>query len=478
VAGLAFVRVSGIGLLACPRAEGAGRAYTVLAGLFCLLALALLGGSAAFAQDTRTVTEPVIPPACVVLRGQSSGPDDTRPDTARIQSALDHCSPGHAVELKPESGAGAFLTGPLQLRAGVTLLIDAKATLYASRNPRDYDLTPGSCGIVNQTGHGCRPIISGVNVAHAAVMGDGAIDGRGGEKLTGQNVSWWDLAQEAKVKNENQNCPRILVLSHADDFTLYRVTLRNSPNFHVSYSNGNGFTAWGVIIDSPKNSRNTDGIDPGNSTNVTITHCFINAGDDNVAIKAGHGAPTTHMTISHNHFYSGHGMSIGSETDGGASAIRVTDLSIDGADNGIRIKSNSSRGGLVQDVVYDDVCIRNTKNPIYMDSNYSYYGEARDKLPMFTNITLRNVRIAGAGKITLDGFDPAHRLGMRFDNVFLDSPKEVKITGTHAAISLGPGPVNVQPSGDDVTVAGETGMGAPNVCDGKFAPFSVTMEPH
>ena len=71
-----------------------------------------------------------------------------------------------------------------------------------------------------------------------------------------------------------------------------------------------------------------------------------------------------------------------------------------------------------------------------MDSNYSYFGEARDKLPMFTNITLRNVRIAGAGKITLDGFDAAHRLGMLFDNVFLDNPKDVKIVRNPRRISL------------------------------------------
>src|SRR5207249_8476182 len=132
---------------------------------------------------------------------------------------------------------------------------------------------------------------------------------------------------------------------------------------------------------TPKKARNTDGIDPGTSTNVTITHCFIRTGDDNVAIKAGTGNPTTHMTIAHNHFYSGHGMSVGSETNGGASAIRVTDLSIDGADNGIRIKSNSSRGGLVHDIVYEDDCIRDTKNPIFMDSNYSFYGSASYKLP-------------------------------------------------------------------------------------------------
>ncbi len=464
MAGRASVRRRGLGV---PAAGEVGKLAA---------ALALLAGIPALAQDQRNVSEPVIPAACTVLKARAVSAEAAQPDTSRIQDALDHCAAGKSVELKADGGSAAFLTGPIELRAGVTLVIDAPATLYASRNPRDYDLTPGSCGIVNKTGHGCKPIISGVNVAHSGVMGDGTIDGRGGAKLSGQNVSWWDLAQEAKVKNENQNCPRILVLNHADDFTLYRITLRNSPNFHVSYSNGNGFTAWGVIIASPKNSRNTDGIDPGNSTNVTITHCYINAGDDNVAIKAGHGAPTTHMTIAHNHFYAGHGMSIGSETDGGASAIRVTDLSIDGADNGIRIKSNSSRGGLVEDVSYDDVCIRDTKNPIYMDSNYSYYGEARDKLPIFTKILLRNIRILGPGKITLEGFDASHRLGMQFDNVTLGDPAKVKIAATHADLELGPGPVNFRPAGDDVKIAGAPGKGALNACEGKFVAFPVRID--
>jgi len=430
----------------------------------------VLVAACSYAQDTRSVTEPVIPPSCTVLSAQLpaklSAADESKPDTRRIQDALDHCAAGQAVELKASGTVRSFLAGPLQLRANVTLSIDADTVLWASRNPRDYDVSPGSCGVVNQAGHGCRALISGDHVAHAAVMGDGLIDGRGPETLLGQKVSWWDLAQEAKVKNLNQSCPRILVLSHADDFKLYRITLKNSPNFHVSYSGGNGFTAWGVIIDTPKAGRNTDGIDPGNSTNVTITHCFIRAGDDNVAIKAGGSVPTTHMTISHNHFYYGHGMSIGSETDGGASAIRVTDLSIDGADNGIRIKSNSSRGGLVSDVVYDDVCIRNTTNPIYMDSNYSYRGPATDKLPIFTGIVLRNVRITGAGKITLDGFDATHRLGMVFDNLYLDSPKELKIAASHGDFTLGPG--NLMPAGEDVKVINSGGKATPNACAGKF----------
>ena len=157
-------------------------------------------------------------------------------------------------------------------------------------------------------------------------MGDGAIDGRGGATLSGLEVSWWDLAKTAKVMDLSQSVPRLLVVDQSDDFTLYRITLRNSPNFHVSVEQTNGFTAWGVKIQTPKTARNTDGIDPSSSTNVTIAHCDIDTGDDNVAIKTGATGPSAHMTIAHNHFYSGHGMSIGSGTDGGVSHVRVTDL--------------------------------------------------------------------------------------------------------------------------------------------------------
>ena len=306
-------------------------------------------------------------------------------------------------------------------------------------------------------------------------MGDGVIDGRGGEKLLGKDVTWWDLAEQARAGGAQNNF-RLLVLNGCDNFTLYRITLKNSPNFHVTYSSGNGFTVWGVKIQAPKRARNTDGIDPGNSTNVTIAHSFIDTGDDNVAIKAGAGKPTTHMTIAHNHFYSGHGMSIGSETNGGASAIRVSDLSITGSDNGIRIKSNSSRGGVVRDVVYEDVCIQDTKNPILMDTHYSFRGPEQDKLPEFRDIVLRNVRVLGAGKITLDGFDAAHRLRMTFDNVTLDSPEAVQFAGSFADLALGPGPVSFRPQGQGITITSRAGAGPAHKdssisCDGKFVPF-------
>src|SRR5436190_22252970 len=106
-----------------------------------------------FAQDTRKVVEPKIPPSCAVLPARIRSIDgvtlsansETTSDTARIQQALDRCPAGQGVELRKTDSMNAFLSGPLQLRNGVTLVIAKDAILFASRNPRDYDINPGSC---------------------------------------------------------------------------------------------------------------------------------------------------------------------------------------------------------------------------------------------------------------------------------------------------------------------------------------------
>jgi len=432
------------------------------------------------AQDLRVVSEPSIPPSCKTLTAElaASGrslaeADEAKLDTTRIQQALDECAAGRAVRLQANGERNAFLSGPLQLRPGVALIIDEGTTLFGSRNPRDYDVLPGSCGILDDKGRGCKALIGGDHAPDAAVMGNGTIDGRGWAKMLDSKISWWDLAEKARAEGNYQNCPRLIALTHSDNFTLYQITLKNAANFHVLFGNGTGFTAWGVKIDTPKTARNTDGIDPSSSSNVTITRCFIHAGDDNVAIKAGSSGPSTHMTIAHNHFYTGHGMSIGSETQGGVSAIRVVDLSIDGADNGLRIKSNAERGGLVHDVVYDDVCVRDTKVPILVDSHYPFSGKDRDKLPTFTDIVMRNVRVFGGEKITLEGYDSEHRLGITLDNVTLDLLPATKLLVAHAIVTLGAGAPSFLPRGEDVSITGKPGKATPNTCRDKFVPMPV-----
>src|ERR1700761_6912257 len=133
-------------------------------------ALLLTLSSVALAQDTRKLSEPSIPPACAALEakigrmGLSIYPDDeTKLDTVRIQAALDRCTTGHAVILKRASErTDAFLSGPLQLRRGVVLVVDRDTYLFASRNPRDYDTRPGVCGTITQEGpRGYKALING-----------------------------------------------------------------------------------------------------------------------------------------------------------------------------------------------------------------------------------------------------------------------------------------------------------------------------
>jgi polygalacturonase len=459
--------------------------------------LAIASSSVVLAQDTRTVVEPKIPAFCATLEAHLTSvndgkfntlapADESKPETDRIQKAIDSCGKGKGVALQAHGDANAFLSGPLQLREGVTLVVDKGTTLFESLDPKILELSPGSCGVVDSApGRGCKPLISVEHVSGAGVMGDGVIDGRGGEKLMGKDVSAWDLGQQALKDGGGQKVSRLIVANHADNFTLYRITLKNSPNFHVAYNAGDGLTVWGVKIDTSHRiansphplARNTDGVDPGNgSKNITITHCYFREGDDNVAIKGGVGG-VTNMTISHNHFYWGHGMSIGSETNGGVSKIRVTDLTLDGTDSGIRIKSMGTKGGLVHDVVYDDVCIRNSGRPLDVTAAYASNGPVKGNFPpTFRDITLHNVRVSGGGKILFDGYDHEHRAQISLDGVYLTddglSPTPYTYTFDYADVTYGPGGSNLKfPAGTDVTLTGKPTVGMAASCTDKFVPF-------
>jgi polygalacturonase len=143
--------------------------------LFCyvpaVVILFLVGTSGVRAQDARHVSEPHIPPACVVLQARLGAVGGVLPtdaeqnlDTERIQQAMDHCAAGKAVELRASGNEPTFVSGPLTLRSGVTLVIHANTSLAASINPRLYDVTPGSCGVLGERGPGCKPLLSGQDI--------------------------------------------------------------------------------------------------------------------------------------------------------------------------------------------------------------------------------------------------------------------------------------------------------------------------
>ncbi|MGY3146304.1 polygalacturonase [Bradyrhizobium sp. USDA 3397] len=363
------------------------------------------------AQDRRTVAEPVAP-RTVCDRPVASGTNDT----ANLQDAIDHCPVGEAVYLI----RGDFLSGPLEMKSGVTLWIGRGATLIAIAEPTAYDKGWGHCGRIAGKGDGCRPFISFSKTRGGGIYGAGTIDGQGGAPMAGSDQSWWQLARRAQAEGGNQNAPRLIQIDRAQDVTLYGVTLRNAPNFHVAMNQVQGATFWGLTIDAPADARNTDGIDPGASQDVTISHSVIRTGDDNVAMKAGNNGSTRHISITDNYFGWGHGLSIGSEVNSGVSDILVRGLTLDGTTSGLRIKSDVSRGGLVERVTYEDVCLRNNRWPIMFDTKYDSSARG-DRIPLYRQIVLRHVR-GNTGMLLMRGLDGSHALEITLDDVrFADS---------------------------------------------------------
>jgi polygalacturonase len=425
-----------------------------------------------------------VPATCTSLGAQlstsnelfSSSAESSPPDTSRIQSALNSCAgTGKAVELTAGAGNTAFLSGPLSIGANEVLLVDSGVTLYASRNPANYQISGGAtCGTIASSDNGCKPFIS-LSGSGAGLMGtrnssggQGIVDGRGGQAMLGTSETWWQLATAAK-SGGSQNNPKLVVSAGAGNLTLYDIDLINSPMYHVLFNGGSGMTVWGVRIKTPGNSRNTDGVDPEDVSNVLVNDTYIQDGDDCIAVKSDAGTAASHITVENTHCWGTHGLSIGSQTAGGVNNVTFLDDTLSGTDsggitstsnNGIRIKSASDRGGLVTAISYQDICMTGVKDLIVMDPNYTSGNGS--SIPTFTNITLNgvvSVNSASSATSQLDGYDSSHPLGLTLENIKLDA------TSTSAQYAnIGVYNSNITASGTGVKVSNVSGSGSVPSC--------------
>jgi Glycosyl hydrolases family 28/Bacterial Ig-like domain (group 3)/Right handed beta helix region/Bacterial Ig-like domain (group 2) len=425
------------------------------------------------AQDTRELSEPKFPPVCTTLPAQLSisggePSSETDFDTPRVQAALDDCASGSAVELAESGTNNGFLIKPISIPSGVTLLVNAGVTAFASRNPADYqNKDDQACGsVVKKVGNGCAPLIASTKTNGSGIMGYGVIDARGSDKLIvngeTQNYSWYSNTLKAHSLRPfmSQSNPNLLQLNEADNFTLYKITLKNSARRTIYWSgdNGsstptNGFIAWDIKLISPFNIADTDGIDlANNSTNITIKNSFISTGDDNVAISStAEGKPVSNVSITNLHTYSGFGISIGSHTEGGVSNVLVDTLNQAGYSSlsnmaGLTIRSATDRGGPVNNITYQHICQENEGKAIQITP---YYIKSSDTshIPTYSNITLRDITVlanskGGSGSFTFQGFDANHNTTLTLDNFnVLGKPDLTSDKPQNIDITLGPGTV-------------------------------------
>jgi polygalacturonase len=264
-----------------------------------------------------------------------------------------------------------------------------------------------------------KPLISGARLEDVAILGEGIIDGAG--------APWWaksDIASKraaavpatTATKDGKPAPPPPLYVPRPHLVTFHEcarvhiqgVTLRNSPMFHLVPYRCHDILVEDVHIHSPDDSPNTDGIDPANCQNVLIRHCTIDTGDDNIALKAGSGGglPTENITVTDCTLLHGHGVSVGSETDTGVRHFLVRHCTFENTVTALRIKSDRTRGGVVEDVTCRDITMKNVDTAIsiflyYDDKKASLRPEPQavtDSTPFVKNIHFLNITCDGATK--------------------------------------------------------------------------------
>ena len=283
--------------------------------------------------------------------------DGIHKDTKFIQAAFDSVAAlgGGMVRFTP----GVYLTGPFILKGNnLVFQIDSGATILASPNMKDYypDGADTNLPLTNT-----KNFISASGFNNMTIQGKGTIDGQG--------AVWWPTV-------DNPPRPRMLQLDKGTHLEVKEVTLTNSPKFHLCPNHCYDVYIHDIRIIAPSNSPNTDGIDPGISHKVLITNCYIDNGDDNIAFSPSSSDPgwtsaSTNITIKNNTFMHGHGVSIGSYTQGGVDSMLVDSCTFTNTDNGIRIKSQRGRGGNVHGITYSNLTMTNVRYPIYFTAFYS-----------------------------------------------------------------------------------------------------------
>jgi polygalacturonase len=194
------------------------------------------------------------------------------------------------------------------------------------------------------------------------------------------------------------------------------VTLSNCPSQFMSIKGKQGnVTIQRVKVYAPSSgafpnpSHNTDAIDLA-ETNAVIRDCIFSTGDDNVAVGSS-ASVSSDILITNLTSGFGHGISIGSFTSGNVSNMTVINCTFTNTDQGIRIKSDVDRGGVVQNIGYYNITMGNVQYPILIYCSYTTNSgpfsslnnitpaiaatfpsnAPTTKMPQYRNITISNV---------------------------------------------------------------------------------------
>jgi polygalacturonase len=342
-----------------------------------------------------------------------------RPDadcTAALELAIQACQlSGGRVTVPP----GRFRTGAIRLRSNVELHVSAGATL-------EFDPDPTAYPIVRTRWQGIEclsysPLIYAYDEVNVAVTGTGTLDGGAGFD------TWWS---RTKPVEDWQRLLRMVAAGVPVDERVFSpghgfrpsfvqpyrcrrvriedVRLVNAPMWVVHPVLCSEVTVSGVTVDS--HGPNNDGCNPDSCTDVLISGCSFDTGDDCVAIKSGRDADgrrvatrCENVVIEDCRFGSGHGaVTIGSETSGGVRNVIARDLRMagPGLDHAVRIKTNSHRGGVIENVLIRDTLVESVSgSAVLIDTRHADEAVTGSHHPVVRGISISGLEVRSAPRL-------------------------------------------------------------------------------
>jgi polygalacturonase len=390
--------------------------------------------------------------------------DGSAPATEAIRSAIQAAkAAGGGTVYVP---AGNYVTGPIELVSNLVLHIDAGATLRfpAARLP----FTRGRMqGIECLT---AVPLIGGRDLENVTITGRGVI--------TTNNAEWTKLmgAPEPRTATYGGSAfgpdwnrlRELLELKTPQPDEVYRkvapfirpafIRTMESKNILIEGIHIVGAPSWTIHILYSQDAVIRDvtvETDPGaftgaiyidSSRNVRISNCNLDAGDDAITLKAGKDAdgrrvnrPTENVSITNCVVHHGSsGVALGSETSGSIRNVVASNIICQGTRMGIDIKSQRGRGGVVEDILFDNWTMDDIGRAINVSQYYQMQGEVPPPLeplssrtPVFRNIVISNMVInrsqngtlgprspqPQAATINIAGLEEAPITGLRITNV-------------------------------------------------------------